>query len=208
MSLCKCGCGQPVPLRTRTNRRRGYAKGDPCDYLPYHGPKVGGRPRDLERPVKVAEAQRLIWDEGLTHRQVADRMGVNISSVHNWMADPDGSKARAKALAWHFDNPRESTPEQRAHRARLARERRRKTTTVLDYSTAKGADGPRFVAWLEQRGELRGLTETELRAVHRWRRPGAVAQLDAVDRLLTRLSILDFEVPEDLWLDTARGRAA
>ena len=42
----------------------------------------------------LAEATRL-RAEGLTHRQIAARMGKAHGTVRGWFSDPDGSKARA-----------------------------------------------------------------------------------------------------------------
>lgn len=35
-ALCQCGCGEPAPLFTRTNRRRGQIKGQPQRFIAKH----------------------------------------------------------------------------------------------------------------------------------------------------------------------------
>jgi hypothetical protein len=35
--LCQCGCGLPAPVRTYTNRSKGYAKGSRCRFVRGHG---------------------------------------------------------------------------------------------------------------------------------------------------------------------------
>lgn len=34
--FCQCGCGEKTPIRKRTRIRRGWIKGEPCDYLHGH----------------------------------------------------------------------------------------------------------------------------------------------------------------------------
>jgi hypothetical protein len=36
MSLCECGCGNPTRLAPRTDRRKGWVKGEPLRFLPQH----------------------------------------------------------------------------------------------------------------------------------------------------------------------------
>ena len=52
------------------------------------------RPR-RERAQSVAEASRL-RDEGLLLREIGARLGVSAKTVHAWLSDPDGSKARER----------------------------------------------------------------------------------------------------------------
>lgn len=47
--LCRCGCGQPAPLATRTNRPRGQAKGEPLAYI-------------------AGETPCMLWTGPLTHK--------------------------------------------------------------------------------------------------------------------------------------------
>lgn len=80
------------------------------------------------------------------------------------------------------------------------------TVTWMD---AKAADGPKVVAWLEEHVDLycvsvrdgRGRSIT--RRMFDWRRPGALAQFDAVDRALTYFGRHISELPDDVWLDHA-----
>jgi len=55
---------------------------------------VPARPR-RERAQSVAEASRL-RHEGLLLREIAARLGVSAKTVHAWLSDPDGSKARER----------------------------------------------------------------------------------------------------------------
>lgn len=34
--LCQCGCGQPAPLATRTDKRFGHVKGEPMCFIQAH----------------------------------------------------------------------------------------------------------------------------------------------------------------------------
>jgi len=43
--FCHCRCGQPAPLATYTNKRRGYAKNQPVHFI--HGHHVRGKPGPL-----------------------------------------------------------------------------------------------------------------------------------------------------------------
>lgn len=50
--LCECGCGNPAPIATQTDRRRGWIKGQPKRFVCGHHPKTSnhnwhssGRPR-------------------------------------------------------------------------------------------------------------------------------------------------------------------
>lgn len=56
MSLCECGCGAPAPLAPKTNRRRGYVKGQPYRYIFGHHPR--GKRLSPEHRAKIAEAKR------------------------------------------------------------------------------------------------------------------------------------------------------
>lgn len=35
--LCECGCGLPAPIAPRTNRTKGWVKGEPLRYIRFHG---------------------------------------------------------------------------------------------------------------------------------------------------------------------------
>jgi HNH endonuclease len=45
--LCECGCGQPAPLATTTDAKRGYVKGQPVRFIAHHHMK-GRRTRTVE----------------------------------------------------------------------------------------------------------------------------------------------------------------
>lgn len=80
------------------------------------------------------------------------------------------------------------------------------TVTWMD---AKGADGNKVVEWLETRVDVQGAGDVTRRRVLEWRKPGAIAQFDAVDRAVTRLGRHISELPDDVWLDYgARDSAA
>lgn len=40
--LCECGCGNMTPLATKSDKRRGYKKGEPTKYLPGHVARTQG----------------------------------------------------------------------------------------------------------------------------------------------------------------------
>jgi len=58
-----------------------------------------------EAPQRITRAERLaqirpLLDEGLTYREIGERLGITASGVGEIVCDPDASKARArKALA-------------------------------------------------------------------------------------------------------------
>jgi len=52
-------------------------------------------PPRRERAQSVAEATRL-RQEGLLLREIGDRLGVSPKTVHAWLSDPEGSKARER----------------------------------------------------------------------------------------------------------------
>jgi DNA-directed RNA polymerase subunit RPC12/RpoP len=60
---------------------------------------VPARPR-RERAQSVAEASRL-RREGLLLREIGAQMGVSAKTVHAWLSDPDGSKARERKSRYH-----------------------------------------------------------------------------------------------------------
>jgi hypothetical protein len=49
----------------------------------------------MTRAEKVQRAQRL-REQGVKHREIAEQMGVSLSSVRHYLHDPDGSKMRAR----------------------------------------------------------------------------------------------------------------
>jgi hypothetical protein len=48
-----------------------------------------------ERAENVAEASRL-RQQGLLLREIGARLGVSAKTVHTWLSDPEGSKARER----------------------------------------------------------------------------------------------------------------
>jgi hypothetical protein len=61
---------------------------------PFADLAVPARPR-RERAQSVAEASRL-REEGLLLREIGARLGVSAKTVHAWLSDPEGSKARER----------------------------------------------------------------------------------------------------------------
>jgi transposase len=57
------------------------------------------RGQTAKTPERVAEAQRL-YDSGLFHREIAERMGVARSTVAAWIDDPNLDKQRARRLRY------------------------------------------------------------------------------------------------------------
>ena len=53
----------------------------------------------MTRAEKVAEAQRL-RGEGLLLREIAERMGVSLSTAGDWLSDPDRTKAKARRVKY------------------------------------------------------------------------------------------------------------
>jgi hypothetical protein len=47
------------------------------------------------RAAQVARA-RTLRDEGWVLREIVEQMGVAVSTVHDWLSDPDGSKLKAR----------------------------------------------------------------------------------------------------------------
>jgi predicted transcriptional regulator len=216
LSLCRCGCGKQTNTWEQSASRAGKRRGEPRDYVAGHqsrGNVNAGRP-SVMRAVRLQQVQELIDAEpGIKLAEVARRLDLSAPYVSRLLNDPDGSETRDYQRDWAAAATEEQK-ERRRQAVRRYRARQRaacRETSPIDHTTARGADGPRLVAWLEAQGHSLcqpTLTESQMRALLRWRRRGAVADFDAVDRLLTHLSILDFEVPEDIWLDTARGRVA
>lgn len=48
------------------------------------------------RAQRVADVQRLREEEGLTYREIGERLGISLKMAHHYYADPDGSRARAR----------------------------------------------------------------------------------------------------------------
>lgn len=69
MSLCQCGCGRPAPIAPRSNRRRGYVKGQPYRYI--FGHQQRGKPLSPEHRAKISAAKRGRPLSAETRRRVA-----------------------------------------------------------------------------------------------------------------------------------------
>lgn len=70
-------------------------------------------------------------------------------------------------------------------------------------------DGPRFVEWVEEvRADyMAELSDSQHRAMWRFRQPGAKAALPTVDRICCALFLHIDEIPEDLWTESPnKGR--
>ena len=46
---CACGCGEHVPIATKTDRRYGAIKGKPRRYMPSHHPYTEGQREGLAK---------------------------------------------------------------------------------------------------------------------------------------------------------------
>lgn len=57
MKLCECGCGEPAPIATATNRKRGYVKGEPRRFVLGHHGRVAPR-----KPVLDRLMEKVIWN--------------------------------------------------------------------------------------------------------------------------------------------------
>lgn len=81
IKLCECGCGQPAPIATKTNLRRGRVKGQPSRFRQGHHFGAIVRAPDFPRPhVGVTKDYRRIGSHGPTqntqqmlHRVRAER---------------------------------------------------------------------------------------------------------------------------------------
>ncbi len=40
MKLCECGCGQVAPIAKKTNRKRGWVKGEPLRFIQGHNGRL------------------------------------------------------------------------------------------------------------------------------------------------------------------------
>lgn len=75
MSPCQCGCGQPAPIATRTDRSSGYVKGQQLRFVRGHGRKVGRKDTDSYFTTSVPGHPRASGkrDAVLTHVLVAEK---------------------------------------------------------------------------------------------------------------------------------------
>jgi hypothetical protein len=102
---CKAFCGPASGRRDRMVVRARVLSGRMARLLsvpgwdPFADLAVPARPR-RERAQSVAEASRL-RREGLLLREIGAQMGVSAKTVHAWLSDPDGSKARERKSRYH-----------------------------------------------------------------------------------------------------------
>lgn len=64
-------------------------------------------------------------------------------------------------------------------------------------------DGQKFVEWIEQvrPNHMEELSESQHRALWRFRQPGAKGALETVDHICCSLFLHINEIPEDVWTD-------
>ena len=55
MKLCKCGCGQPVPIAVKTDTKRGWRKGQPLRFVSGHNHHQGPCNGDYNLHRRLAE---------------------------------------------------------------------------------------------------------------------------------------------------------
>jgi hypothetical protein len=60
-AVCACGCGNPAPIASKTNAKKGHTKGLPLRFIPGHNSRVPGRGRAPYRPV-VAKPGEGSWE--------------------------------------------------------------------------------------------------------------------------------------------------
>jgi hypothetical protein len=85
-ALCQCGCGQPAPIATLTDRAAGRVKGEPCRFVHRHngrGPR--NSPETLERQRRSKRAERNPqWKGGrLTHSEGYVRIRASVG-IHDF----------------------------------------------------------------------------------------------------------------------------
>jgi len=81
--LCECGCGQPTPVRTYTNRKMGYVRGEPARFIlghqarGAHHPKWSGVTRKVGRDgyvrIRMPEHTRAHHGFVMEHVVIAER---------------------------------------------------------------------------------------------------------------------------------------
>src|SRR5690242_14640928 len=76
--------------------------------------------------------------------------------------------------------------------------------TMRDWTTAKFADGPAVVEWLERRG-IKPRTDGQVRRMSDWKRGGA-ADFFTLDRILTPTNYGAWDLPDEVWLDAENTR--
>jgi hypothetical protein len=78
-------------------------------------------------------------------------------------------------------------------------------TPKLDFTTARAADGPKLVAWLEEREDLTSVRDPLRKQLRRWR-GGQQASFWRVDAALVHFGRLPSELPDDVWVEYDNGR--
>lgn len=58
VALCKCGCGNPVPIAPRTRSSIGWKKGEPIDFIRGHNARIQ---KNAEKPV-LERLQKYVVD--------------------------------------------------------------------------------------------------------------------------------------------------
>jgi hypothetical protein len=79
VKLCECGCGQPTGPARRTERSRGWIKGEPTRFLDGH--HVGSR---HGRPEEFREAREMAA-EGVPRSAISRWTGVEKSTLSGWL---------------------------------------------------------------------------------------------------------------------------
>lgn len=115
-TLCACGCAQPTPIATHTDRRHGHVKGEPTRFLRGHYPRPSREapPRPARGPLTPRQAQALAAAaDGASLSTVAARLGITRERVSTLLSDA----YRRLDVTWL---PR---AERRAEAVRVARRR-------------------------------------------------------------------------------------
>jgi len=76
----------------------------------------------------------------------------------------------------------------------------------LDWTTARSGDGPAIVRWLEERGDVSGLDETNRKLLCRWK--AGCRSSCTVDRILTLYGSHPSELPDEVWADAISRESA
>lgn len=85
---CKCGCGRPTNVATKTNTRLGHIKGRSVNFLPGHHAR--GRKQSLEHRTNNAAAQR--------GRKLSDETKAKISASKRGKPLTPETRAKMSAL--------------------------------------------------------------------------------------------------------------
>ena len=68
-----------------------------------------------EREALIEQARELRDDERLTHRQIADRLGVAQPTICRWLNPEAAERSRQTSRAWKHDNPEAKAASDRAY---------------------------------------------------------------------------------------------